>query len=196
MTEKESNVKLTNFLKEETRDAWDKWVVMLAEPYAQSKRVSLPDKVYIEGDHVMCVAADGTETNANDAYTKAYKANSAAQSYLTHCLKHKPELLREAKGSRTTACAMYDYDYLYKKLKSRDPTKLYASIEEDLEKLHPNDSEDRCKFVTKMSLINGDITALGQNKPMNDSLMKVWINRIIHKAEMEDKNASWSRQAS
>jgi hypothetical protein len=28
MAEKESNVRSTNFLKEETRDAWDKWVML------------------------------------------------------------------------------------------------------------------------------------------------------------------------
>ena len=36
MSEKESDVRSTNFLKEETRDVWDKWV-MLAEPPALSK---------------------------------------------------------------------------------------------------------------------------------------------------------------
>ena len=70
MSEKESNVRSTNFLKEETRDAWDKWV-MLAQPHAQSKGfwrafnvlsanlAAMGATSYMEGDHVTMVAADG-----------------------------------------------------------------------------------------------------------------------------------------
>lgn len=151
MSEKESDTKSTNFLKEETRDAWDKWV-MLAEPYAQSKgfwrafNVLSPNLAavgttsYMEGDHVVMVAADGTEAEASDAQKRAYKANAMAESYMMHCLKHMPELQRETKGHCTTAHGMFTY--LQAKFKSRDATRLYASLEEDLEKLNPNDFED------------------------------------------------------
>jgi hypothetical protein len=93
---------------------------MLAEPYAQSKgfwrafkvlSASLPVTpaiAYMEGDHVTMVAVDGiTETEATDVEKWAYKANAMAQNYLMHCLKHMPELQREAKGNCTTVHAMF-----------------------------------------------------------------------------------------
>ena len=105
MAEKESDMtKSPIFLKEETRDVWDKWV-MLAEPYAQSKgfwralTVLSPNlhavgaSAYMEGDHVTMVAPDGvTETDATDAQKRAYKANAMAENYMMLCLKHMPEL--------------------------------------------------------------------------------------------------------
>ena len=66
MSEEESVVRSTNFLKEETRDAWDKWV-MLAEPHASSKGFWRAFTVlstnlaishatsYMEGDHLTMV---------------------------------------------------------------------------------------------------------------------------------------------
>ena len=111
MSEKESDVRSTNFLKEETRDAWDKWE-MLAQPHAQSKgfwrafnvlstNLAAPGTTsYMEGDHVTMVAADGiTETEATDEEKWAYKADAMAQNYLMLSLKHMPELQRETKGS-------------------------------------------------------------------------------------------------
>ena len=101
MSEKESDVRSTNFLKEETREAWDNWVI-LAEPHASSKgfwRVftvlsrSLavaPITSYMEGDHVVMVAADVSEASADDVQTRAYKADAMAQNYLMFSLKHMP----------------------------------------------------------------------------------------------------------
>ena len=155
MAEKESKTKLPNFLKEETRDAWDKWV-MLAQPYAESKGFWRAFTVlsgnlavasataYMEGDHVMMVAKDGATADATDPQKRAYKANAAAINYLMLCLRYMPELQREAKGNCTTAHAMYAY--LQTKFKSRDATKLYADLEEELEKLNPND----LKMVTSL----------------------------------------------
>ena len=151
MAEKESDVRSTNFLKEETRDAWGKWV-MLAEPHALSKgfwrafmvlstnlTVS-PVKAYMEGDHVTMVAQDGTETVASDAQKRAYKADAMAQNYLMLCLKHMPKLQREAKGNCTSAHAIFDH--LQAKFKLRDSTRLYAELEEDLDMLNPNEFAD------------------------------------------------------
>jgi hypothetical protein len=199
MAEKESDKKSPNFLKEETRDAWDKWV-MLAEPYAQSKGIwrafkilsprlaTAPQTSYMEGDHVVMVAADGvTETDATDAEKRAYKANAAGVNYMMLCLKHMPELQREAKGHCTTAFEMFTY--LQAKFKSRDATKLYADLEEDLDKLNPNDFEDGYKFVNKMTLINGDIQQAVSGNQMSESQIKVWLYRKIHKAEKGETNA-------
>ena len=91
MSEKESDVRSANFLKEETREAWDKWV-MLAEPHASSKGfwraftvlsgslAAAPITSYMEGDHVVMVAADGSEQPASDVQTRAYKADAMAQN--------------------------------------------------------------------------------------------------------------------
>ena len=153
MSEKESNVRSTNFLKEETRDVWDKWE-LLAQPHAQSKGFWRAFKIrsanlalagttsYMEGDHVTMVAADGvTESEASDEQTRAYKADAMAQNYLMLCLKKMPELQQETRGNFKDAKAMFDY--LEAKFKSRDRTKLYAELAADLEKLNPNDFEDR-----------------------------------------------------
>ena len=83
-------MRLTNFLKEEAQDAWDKWVI-LAEPRASSKgfwraftvlstnlAVS-PATSYMEGDHVLMVEADRTtEADATDEEKRAYKADAMA----------------------------------------------------------------------------------------------------------------------
>ena len=167
MSEKESDVRSTNFLKEETREAWDNWVI-LAEPHASSKgfwrafdvlstnlAVS-PATSYMEGDHVMMIGADGiTETVATDAQKRAYKADAMAQNYLMLSLKNMPELQRETKGSCKTAFAMFSY--LQAKFRLRDPTRLYAELQGDLDKLNPNDYEDGYKFTNKASLINSNI---------------------------------------
>ena len=172
---------------------------MLAEPYAESKGfwrafklrspslTTAPITSYMEGDHVVIVAADLTETDANDAQKRAYKANAAAVNYLMLCLKHMPELQREAKGNCTTAHAMFNY--LQAKFKSRDATKLYADLEEDLDKLNPNDFEDGYKFVNKMTLINGDIEQAVNGNQMGESQIKVWLYRKVHKAEKGETNA-------
>ena len=82
MSEKESNVRSTNFLKEETRDAWDKGV-MLAEPHAMSKgfwralnvlstNLAAPGTTsYMEGDHVTMVAVDRSEADATKVQKRA-----------------------------------------------------------------------------------------------------------------------------
>ena len=110
----------TNFLKEETRDAWDKWV-MLAQPHAQSKGfwrafnvlsgnlAAVPATSYMEGDHVTMVAADGTEAEATEVQKRAYKADAMAQNYLMLCLKKMPGLQQETRGNFTDAKAMFDY---------------------------------------------------------------------------------------
>ena len=200
MSEKESNARSTNFLKGETRDAWDKWV-MLAEPHALSKGfwrafnvlspslAAAPATSYMEGDHVMMVAADGTELEANDAQKRAYKADAMAQNYLMFSLKHMPELQQETKGSCNTAFAMFAY--LQGKFKSRDPTRLYSELQGELDKLNPNDYEDGYKFVNKASLINNNIKGATDGNEMSDSQMKVWMYCNIHKAEKGETNA-WS----
>jgi hypothetical protein len=182
---------------------WDKWV-MLAEPYPQSKGFwhafkvlspslpVVPATAYMEGDHVTMVAVDGiAEAKATNIEKRAYKANTMAQNYLMHCLKHMPELQREAKGHCTTAHAMFAY--LQTKFKSRDATRLYASLEEDLDKLNPNDFEDGYKFVNKMSLINGNIKEAVPHNEMSDSQIKVWLYRKIHKVEKGEINTWHSK---
>ena len=102
------------------------------------------------------VAVDGiTETAASDEQKRAYKATAMAQNYMMYCLKYMPELQRETKGNCTTAFAMFAY--LQAKFKSRDATRLYADLEEDLDKLNPNDFDGGYKIVNKMTLINRDI---------------------------------------
>ena len=133
------------------------------------------------------VAEDGTEADATDEQKRAYNANTLAENYIMYCLKYMPELQREAKGSCTTAVEMFDY--LQAKFKSRDATKLYADLEQDLDNLNPNDFEDGYKFVNKMTLINGDMEQAVTGNQMSDSQVKVWIYRKIHKAEKGDTNA-------
>ena len=77
------------------------------------------------------------------------------------------------------------------KFKLRDPTRLYAELEEDLDKLNPNGFEDGYKFVNKASLINGNIESAIVGNKMSDSQMKVWMYRKIHKAKKGETNA-WS----
>ena len=81
--------------------------------------------------------------------------------------------------------------YLEAKFKLRDPTRLYAKLEEDLDKLNPNDFEDGYKFVNKASLINGNIQSAITPNEMSNSQMKVWMYQKIHKAEQGKTNA-WS----
>ena len=98
-----------------------------------------------------------------------------AENYMMYCLKCMPELQRETKGTCTAAVEMFTY--LQAKFKSRDATRLYADLEEELDKMNPNDFEDGYNFVNKMTLINGDIQQAVNGNQISDPHIKVWLYR-------------------
>ena len=65
------------------------------------------------------------------------------------------------------------FDYLQANFKLRDTTRLYASLEEDLDKLNHNDFDDGYTFVIGMTLINGDIRIAVPGNEISESQIKV-----------------------
>jgi hypothetical protein len=186
-----------NLLMAETRDEWDRWN-MIACPFGKkkgfwwamiAKPASLANDTVLEGEDCMVPdpATPGTMVDASAAQLKAYKSDMEAQSYLAVCLKNYTDLLREAQMAGNSA--FDQYDYLDKKFRQRDHTKLYTELQQEMRALDPNEFDDGYKFIAKIEKLNREVKTVSNGNEMNDIQLKVFLFMKIWKPEKGEVNA-------
>ena len=187
-----------NLLMGETRDKWDRWN-MIATPFAKKKGfwwamiarpTHLMDGTVLEGeDYLVPDAADAAVPmiGASANQIKAYKSDMEGQSYLAVCLKNHTDLLREAQMAGESAFAQYDY--LDKKFRQRDQTKLYTELQQEMRDCNPNDHDDGYKYIAKIEKLNREVEKVSTGNQMNETQLKVFLFMKIWKPDRREVNA-------
>jgi hypothetical protein len=144
-----------NLLMGESRDEWDR-CNMVATPFAKKKGfwwimiarpASLVDGTVLEGEDYLVPDANAAMGQATAVQIKAFKSDMDGQSYLAVCLKNHTDLLREAQMAGNSAHDQYDY--LDKKFRQRDQTKLFTELQQEMRDCNPTTHDDGYKFSVK-----------------------------------------------
>ena len=184
-----------NLLMGESRDEWDRWN-MVAAPFGRKKGfwwammarpVNLVDGTVLEGEDYRVPDGAGVMQDATADQTKAYKSDMEGQSYLATCLKNHTDLLREAQMAGVSAYAQFDY--LDKKFRQRDQTKLYTELQQEMRNCNPNDYHDGYKFIAKLEKLNKEVEKVSAGNQMNDIQLKVFLFTKIWKPDKGEVNA-------
>ena len=85
--------------------------------------------------------------------------------------------------------AFAQYDYLDKKFRQRDHTKLYTELQQEMRDCNPNDHDDGYKFIVKMEKLNREVEKVGNGNEMNETQLKVFLFMKIVKPDRGEVNA-------